>query len=85
MIHLCLCVFSDFSSNEFTLMFRTSRPSSDSLLLWYGASTNDDFIALGVKNQRLEFRYELGDGVGSVTANNIAINTNMWYDVRVTR
>ena len=76
---------SDFSSNQFDLTFRTGDPSADSLVLWFGASASDDFIALGIKNQRVEFRYELGDGVGVARANSFPINTNMWYSVSVRR
>ncbi|XP_006820428.1 agrin-like, partial [Saccoglossus kowalevskii] len=73
----------DPTVNSFNLVLRVDDSSPNALLLWNGKSSTTDFISLGIYNGTLEFRYNLGSGIGQVVADTVPMVDNSWYNVIV--
>ena len=67
------------------MVFRIDNPARDTLLLWNGAGIHSDYISLGVRNGNLVFQWNLGEGVGTVTADGFILRGNEFVNVLVSR
>ncbi|XP_060809746.1 basement membrane-specific heparan sulfate proteoglycan core protein isoform X4 [Amyelois transitella] len=66
---------------------KATAPVSDGIIMYWAESAKGTggFTALTVRNGRLEFTYDLGDGYPVVITANRTLQANEWTDVRIAR
>ncbi|BET02654.1 LamB [Nesidiocoris tenuis] len=70
---------------DLLLSIKPERPNG--LLLYNGEKKGgkQDFIAIGLKNGYVEFRYDVGSGAAIIQSSNITVPMNKWSNITVKR
>jgi hypothetical protein len=74
--------------NTNSITMRLKVVSSIGLILWTGGdhfSAASDYLALGINDGYLQFRFNLGNGEGLLEYNRSRIDDGLWHRIRATR
>ncbi|XP_052775155.1 pikachurin-like isoform X2 [Mya arenaria] len=74
--------------DKIDIKFSIKPKSPSGVFFWSGQDImepNSDYVALGFKNEALEFRYNLGSGEAVISYNNSALFDGQWHHIHAQR